>query len=568
MQDVFSLTLYHGNDILELLRYGGDYMKKIFAWVLTAAICLQTSIAFAQTPAAGQPGLIRGVSAVQMTRAAVPEGLVFDKEKVTQTILDGLQKHAQTISLSDENGGYLIKCYNEETFGDELAAYYQAVIDQNPDMFYVMNGFTYKAMTSGEDGAVYITEITPYYLESLYAQRSFFSDRVDTMLKQIIHPQMTEAERVLAIHDYLADHAVYGYKVKRGEAFREYEQTPEGEETIVVSGMTQDLAQYTTEYTDNAQTEKNPLYDRALAERVMYSHTAYGVLMNGAGVCQSYSLAFKLLAQRAGLECISAINNAAQHEWNMVKVDGQWYHVDVTFDDPVLNAGEDGVQTINQVRHDYLLLTDETIATREIEEVVNNHEEWSVVYDTDLPPCSNVMYEKGAYAFHGPDADNPVYTPMYRSGDKYYYRKLWTNAETYYAAPFADSTAAAEITREEYEAAKRNSLTVGYTQDYNSRLIELYVKDTENIEDITLDTVKDLGVAVSGGINNIDVWVAYYNQEGIMVGCGLAQGTTGEDGKVQIDLSRVDCENARTAKIFVWNGGDELRPIAHAIRIV
>ena len=66
------------------------------------------------------------------------------------------------------------------------------------------------------------------------------------------------------------------------------------------------------------------------------SFTPYGVLLNQKGVCASYSGAFKLLAQAAGLDCIVVTGNLEgnlPHAWNKVKVDGEWQIVDSTNND-------------------------------------------------------------------------------------------------------------------------------------------------------------------------------------------------------------------------------------------
>lgn len=59
--------------------------------------------------------------------------------------------------------------------------------------------------------------------------------------------------------------------------------------------------------------------------------TAYGALINKEAVCEGYAKAYKLLLNAMGIECDVVIN--AEHAWNVVKLDGEWYLVDVTNDD-------------------------------------------------------------------------------------------------------------------------------------------------------------------------------------------------------------------------------------------
>ncbi len=75
--------------------------------------------------------------------------------------------------------------------------------------------------------------------------------------------------------------------------------------------------------------------------------TAYGVLVNGSGACEGYSKAAKLLLDYAQIES-AAISGEAKsetgekqpHMWNVVKLGGNWYHLDCTWDDPIDKAGD------------------------------------------------------------------------------------------------------------------------------------------------------------------------------------------------------------------------------------
>ena len=59
------------------------------------------------------------------------------------------------------------------------------------------------------------------------------------------------------------------------------------------------------------------------------------------GVCESYSEAFQTLCLYAGINCTGVVGTAGGgHKWNCVKLDGEWYMCDITFDDPI--GGEDG----------------------------------------------------------------------------------------------------------------------------------------------------------------------------------------------------------------------------------
>lgn len=64
----------------------------------------------------------------------------------------------------------------------------------------------------------------------------------------------------------------------------------------------------------------------------------YGPLVNGVGVCGGYSSTFKLFMDMVGIPCVTVpglANNGEEHAWNKVQLDGDWYCVDTTWDDPV-----------------------------------------------------------------------------------------------------------------------------------------------------------------------------------------------------------------------------------------
>jgi len=66
------------------------------------------------------------------------------------------------------------------------------------------------------------------------------------------------------------------------------------------------------------------------------SFTPYGGLVNRTAVCLGYATTFQLLMDLAGVECITvpgaAFESREDHGWNMVRLNGQWYCVDVTWD--------------------------------------------------------------------------------------------------------------------------------------------------------------------------------------------------------------------------------------------
>lgn len=71
------------------------------------------------------------------------------------------------------------------------------------------------------------------------------------------------------------------------------------------------------------------------------SYTATGALVNHIAVCAGYARAYQALLTEAGISSYYVTGTTASngaHAWNIVQIDGEWYHVDTTWDDPVPDA--------------------------------------------------------------------------------------------------------------------------------------------------------------------------------------------------------------------------------------
>lgn len=73
-----------------------------------------------------------------------------------------------------------------------------------------------------------------------------------------------------------------------------------------------------------------------LAEMDPASYTPYGVLIRGKGVCLGFATTFQLFMDLCDVECITIVGASHQstsdHAWNMVRLNGEWYCVDPTWD--------------------------------------------------------------------------------------------------------------------------------------------------------------------------------------------------------------------------------------------
>lgn len=90
------------------------------------------------------------------------------------------------------------------------------------------------------------------------------------------------------------------------------------------------------------------------------SDTAYGPLFQGYAICGGYTDLMELFLERMELKNFKVSSD--MHVWNAINIDNNWYHLDLTWDDPVSDDGYDYLQ------HNYFLINTETLLNQEHEE--------------------------------------------------------------------------------------------------------------------------------------------------------------------------------------------------------
>lgn len=175
------------------------------------------------------------------------------------------------------------------------------------------------------------------------------------VVSSVIKPGMTDFEKELALHDYIVKTADYNVE----------------------------------NYNNKATT--------------LEDHTAYGVLVDRIGVCESYAKAMNLLLKEVGIDCkyvtgFSKHNGVkgGGHAWNMVKLDGEWYNLDATWNDPV--SDRNGAESVNKdntspatVNHTYFNLPDD---------IFNNDHIRGDFEEKNYPKCTATKY-----SYHNMDVD-------------------------------------------------------------------------------------------------------------------------------------------------------------------
>lgn len=88
----------------------------------------------------------------------------------------------------------------------------------------------------------------------------------------------------------------------------------------------------------------NTDYDTTVSKQNIYN--IYGTLVNQQSVCEGYAKSFKYIMDELGIPCTLVIGKATNsegqsenHAWNYVQLEGTWYAIDTTWDDPISKSG-------------------------------------------------------------------------------------------------------------------------------------------------------------------------------------------------------------------------------------
>lgn len=95
-------------------------------------------------------------------------------------------------------------------------------------------------------------------------------------------------------------------------------------------------------------------YEAGYRDGVTAPFAADGALLDHRAVCAGYGRAYSMLCRAVGLHAVYITSDQMGHGWNAVRLDGQTYYIDCTFDDPVPDGGE-------YVTDTYFLLTAEEL---------------------------------------------------------------------------------------------------------------------------------------------------------------------------------------------------------------
>ena len=161
-------------------------------------------------------------------------------------------------------------------------------------------------------------------VQKLYNESTIniLNKKIDTVYNELITDNMTDYDKIKVIHDYIIDNSVYD------------------------------------------EQRANNLYNDYQGE--FSSNIATGPLLQGHGICSGYTDAMKLFLDKMNIPNYKI--SSENHIWNLVYIDNKWLHLDLTWDDPVINNGE-----ISTIDHTYFLINSNELLN--IEKTEHNFDE-------------------------------------------------------------------------------------------------------------------------------------------------------------------------------------------------
>lgn len=170
------------------------------------------------------------------------------------------------------------------------------------------NGFKHVEIQYTTNGEVSVLVNKSYTEEDIKA----INNRVNTIYNTIIDESDNIREKIRTVHDYIINNSKY----------------------------------------DSARSDYNVINYK--------SDIAYGPLIEKYGICGGYTDAMALFLEKMGVKNFKISSDS--HVWNAVYIDGSWYHLDLTWDDPVTT------NNTNVLQHEFFLLNTNQLHSKEKEE--------------------------------------------------------------------------------------------------------------------------------------------------------------------------------------------------------
>lgn len=309
----------------------------------------------------------------------------YAERTLTENEISAINAMVSAVSNLEESvdiTNYEIEIISEDDEKAFFGAFYAKLQDEHPEVFY-LKSLGYSQYTTGKLAKV---NFKFSMTESEIERENAMIEQEYRYITSLIPDNATDLEKALIVHDY------------------------------IISAYEYDLT-YTI---------------RELNDTVRYKKC----------VCQGYTYLYMYVMNKLGIECTTVPSDALAHIWNKIKINGNWYNIDLTSDDPVYNKA-------SNIRHDCFLVSDS-----ELKDVSpTNHSVWnsadwdgSAVIVADDNTYSNAIFrnfgvistvDNKLYSF---DSDkylceinlaNNTSTPVYTDSENYIWYQYGSNSSYY-----------------------------------------------------------------------------------------------------------------------------------------
>lgn len=325
-----------------------------------------------------------------------------------------------------------------DTYKMELSEFrknYYYTVMKHPEMLAITG---YRSIKYSEiEGRQIVSSVEPIYLvsgaQAAREARTAMNQAVTEYI-ELANDYDTDLEKLIVIHDKMVADCVYDFRV-------------------------QDETQVST---------------------VPYTvYHALGVLRDKFAVCQGYSQALYMIAKELDIELDFCSSEERKHMWNFVELDGKWYHMDMTNDDPADAEG--------RAYHTYFLVSESGLSNDV------HGDDWCHYGGGETYKCTDTKYETD-HLFN-----MAVPFTAKRADDGYFHVPLGLNieawgvsttvdfkSETLYTGPVVSQYFVANATYisteggTEVESTTRNLYFTGYATKNLDNIMQVSRYDNKN----------------------------------------------------------------------------------------
>ena len=272
-------------------------------------------------------------------------GFSEEEKAFEQVVLDGLGNFEDTIDVSDTK---FVSTHSKKP--KMVIELFNDILWNHPEIFYVAKSARYHYWTSSAGEIVkFVIRDIPYGItRDDYPEEKVKLEKAAMGAMEYLRERLagTAAEKVL-------------------ESSRGQEELSDVTDENVVEALAS-AAMHLHDYLVKVceyDVDACETHDLSPAAR-----TAYSVLVRHLAVCEGYTMAYRYLLDQLGIKSEEIVSEKMEHCWNYVRIGGNWYHVDVTWDDPVYQGRK---PSDGPISHEHFLLSDSAIQAKK-------HHSWNL----------------------------------------------------------------------------------------------------------------------------------------------------------------------------------------------